>query len=459
MRPPHAVLVGSAVLLLLVGLVPAGSAAPPPEGVCGICGAEFERAAAADGVNATVGGSSLTVRVAADGTSRWRATATLNRAAANRFAENRTLLRRVVDRSYASSRTVVDEPENRSVALADRTVTVTFAVSDAAERYPGDVLLFTEFTRQPPHGAAYVNADRLTVAGPANTTVTHAPPGSTIDGNRVVRTVDGDRGSDGPRLGREATVAFAPADGPLAQAATAAAVRLNAFGMIESELRQYALGPAVLLGLVATGLLLGRGRLPPALARGRTVTRWLAAGVGLYAALVAIAALVAGDDLWLVLGLVGVGLAPQTFVTATAAILLAPVPVDVDPDGNVTGLAAVSVLAWTLVLVLGAPASALLVLGVGPLVFLPFGVLAGAGRRSRVLFPAVAALGPIVAALPFVPQVGVVFVSPTMLALLSGGTALLGVPLFAIGHRLGNAIGGGGATSERSSRSDGSASG
>src|SRR6056297_2879534 len=172
MDPLRAVLVVTAFLLVVATLVPASAAAPPPEGVCGICGSQFEWAAQENGVNATVGESSLAVRVTTNGTSHWTASVTLNRAAADRFAENRTLLEHTVSQTYTSSRTVVDEPSNLAVTLDDRTVTATFTVPDATRQYPGGVLLFEEFVSHPPNGYAYVDADTLTVAGPSNTTIT-----------------------------------------------------------------------------------------------------------------------------------------------------------------------------------------------------------------------------------------------------------------------------------------------
>lgn len=435
MRPPHAALAITFVVLIVVTLVPVGSAAPPPEGVCGVCGSEFERTAEGNGVNATVSESNLTVEVTVDGDSHWTATATLNRGAANQFAENRTLLHRTVNQTYASYRTVVDEPENLSVALNDRTVTVTFTVINASHQYPGGVLLFDEFVRYPPNGEAYIDTDTLTVKGPSSTTVTHTPSGSTVRENQAVWSPSNDQQTYSPQLGQEATIAFAPDGGLVTQVATTAAVRTHALGMVESELRDYALIPSVLLGFLATALLLVVDRLPPALTRGRTVTRWLAVGAGLYVALTALAVLVAGDSLWFVLGMIGIGLAPQTFLTAAAIILTDSV--DVNTDRNVPRIAAVTVLVWTLALLLGAPLSALLILVSGPLIFFPFGVLAGTGHYARFLFPLVAAFGPVVATLPFVPRTGVVFVSPTMLTVLLIGTALLGIPLFAIGQRLG----------------------
>lgn len=206
-------------------------------------------------------------------------------------------------------------------------------------------------------------------------------------------------------------------------------------GLIESELRDYASVPAALLALVATGLLLAGDRLPTTLAQGRTVVRWLAVGVGLYAALTAIVAL-ASDNIWPVLGIVGIGLTPQTLSTAAAAVLTDLV--DVNTDGDIPKIAAATIAVWTFVLLVGARWSAPLVLVLGPPIFFPFGVLVGARHRARFFFPFVAALGAVVTALPFVPRVGVVFVTPTVLLVLSGGTALLGIPLFAIGQRFGS---------------------
>lgn len=435
MRTRHVILAIAAALLVVATLAPAGSAAPPLEGVCAICGPEFERTAEDNDVNATVSESSLTVEITADGDSHWTATATLNRGAAERFAENGTLLYRTVNQSYNSYRTVVDDPANLSVALADRTVTATFTVSHATHRYPGGVLLFDGFARYPPHGAPYINTDTLTVEGPSGMTVTHTPPESMVSGNRAVwKSVDDRQRFDSP-LGREATVAFAPDDGLFAQAATVGAVRLHALGVVESELREYATVPAALLALVATGLLVAGDRLPAKLTQGRTVVRWLAVAVGLYVALTATMAL-ASDTAWpAVLGIVGIGLAPSTFLTAAAAVLADDI--DANTDWDILRIAAATIAVWTLALIVGARWSAPLVLVLGPLLFLPFGVLAGAGHRARFLFPFVAALGAVAAALPFVPQSGVVFVTPAMLLLLLGGTALLGVPLFAIGQRFG----------------------
>ena len=433
MRFPHLVLVICSVLLVLGTIAPAGSAAPPPEGVCGICGSEFESAAQENGIDATVDESSLSVNVTADGVSHWTATATLDRNATKEFGEKRTLLFRTVNQSYSSYRTVVDDPENLTVTLNDRTLSVTFTVADATHLYPGDVLIFDKFVRHPPHGKAYVNTDRLRVNGPSSTIVTYTPEGSTVEGNQAVWTSSPERGTYSPRLGRDATIAFALDGGIVAQAATVIAVRAHALGMIKSELLDFALIQAVLVGLLGVGLLFARDRLPQSLTNSRRVVRWLAVGTGMYAGLTSFAFLVGGDNLWLPLVIVGIGLAPQAFLTASVVLLAGFL--DVDTGRNLSRIATVTVLVWTLVLLLGAPSSALLVTVAGPLIFLPFGFLAGARNPARFLLPPVAALGPVVAALPFVPRVGVVFISPMMLAMVCLGTALLGIPLFTIGYR------------------------
>ena len=131
---------------------------------------------------------------------------------------------------------MIDDPENLIVSLTDHTLSVSYTVGDPTHRYPGGVLVFDTFVRHPPHGEAYVNTDTLRVTGPSSTAVTHAPEGSIVEGNQTVVSTIPDRGTYSPRLGRDATIAFAPNGGIVAQAATVIAVRAHALGMIESEL-------------------------------------------------------------------------------------------------------------------------------------------------------------------------------------------------------------------------------
>jgi hypothetical protein len=311
---------------------------------------------------------------------------------------------------------------------------VTFTVTDAAQRRPAGVLLFDGFASPPPNGDAYVDADRLVVTGPAGTVVTRAPSTGAVDGNRIVWTRTEDDWTYSPQFGRTAVIAFAPDAGAVSQVATAVAVRRHSLSGLGPELRAYALGPAALLGLVAAGLVVAGRRLAAAVPSGRTVLRWLGVAAGGYVAVTALGALVGGSDVAYVLGFVGGSLAVPTFLTVAVALLTDRL--DVGDGQRLTTVAAVAVAAWTLLLVLAAPASAALVLTAGPLVFLPFGVLAARGHPLRGLCPVVAALGPLVAALPLVPRVGVVFVSPAMFAAVFVGSTLLGVVQFAVGWRL-----------------------
>lgn len=106
MRPLHAIFVIMTVLILVATFVPATTAAPPPKDVYGICESEFERAAEKR-CNVTVGESSLFVHVTDDRDSHWTATATLNRGAANQFAENRTLPHHTINQTDTSYRTIL----------------------------------------------------------------------------------------------------------------------------------------------------------------------------------------------------------------------------------------------------------------------------------------------------------------------------------------------------------------
>jgi len=254
MRVPRPALAVVA-LLVLPALASVPSAAPPPEGVCGVCGSSFEHSAASAGVDATVLDSDLAIDIDDDGNSRWTAHVTLDEASAERFAANRTLLERVVDRTYESTRTVVDDPQDRSVAMEGRTLTVTFTRPDAAHRQVGGVWLFDAFVQSPGDGAPFVDADRITVTGPPDTAVTRAPDGGTVDGNRIVWTGD-EKERYGPRIGRPHLVAFAPDDGAVGQATTAVVVRTFTLQRIAPALTAYALVPAALLGVLALGILL-----------------------------------------------------------------------------------------------------------------------------------------------------------------------------------------------------------
>ncbi|WP_439025901.1 hypothetical protein [Haloarchaeobius sp. DT45] len=438
MRPSHAVIALLVVVLFVPAFAPAPAAAPPPEAVCGLCGSAFEDAADEAGVETEIRESKLVVRLDEDGHSHWTAFVSVNPGAADQFAANRSLLDRAVRQTLDSHRTVVDDPRDLQVAVDGQRVTVTFEVADAAHRRPGGVLLFDTFTQEQSEGEAYVDADRLVVRGPDGWTVTHTPPGGEIEGDRVVWTGRSTDSRYVSNLGRHAAIAFTPGSTGLpAKVVTALAIRMHTLEQVGPELRAFAQAPAVLFALVALGLLLAGERIEFAGSGGRRPVTWLVAAAGVLAAVVLGAALVGADDLAFVLGGVAIGLAPSAVLTSALLVLAGHLDRRPVAGERTTTVALLAAITWPVVLVLGAPGSAVLVLLLGPLAFLPFGVLAGVGHPGRLLFPAVAALGPVVAALPFVPRIGVVFVTTAMFTALLAGTAVFGVTLFALGRQLG----------------------
>lgn len=422
--------------LLVVCFVFASTAfaAPPPEGVCGVCGSAFVESGEQVGIDITIIESNLTVRLTPSGDSYWTAHTTVSEATADRFDASRTLLRDIVTRTYASSRTVVDNPNNVSIARNDQTVTVTFRVPDTVHRYPGNVLLFDSFVRYPPHGEAYLDADQLAVRGPSGTVVTHAPPGGDRNDNRVVWTPETKDRTYSAQLGRDAAIVFAPNHGIMTQIATDVAVRGYTLQMLRSELRAYAFVPALVLGFVAGSLLFAGRWLQKRINPNTNLIRYLAVATGVYLGGTIVATLIVGDDLGFVLTVIGFGLAPQVLLTGLVALFVDYF--DLPVNRALPHIAMASILAWTILLIVAAPMSALIVLMAGPLVFLPFGVLTAVGHWIRLVFPIVVALGPVVAALAFVPRTGAVVVSPMMLTAVILGSAVLGSILFVIGWQL-----------------------
>lgn len=418
------------VTLLVAGaLVTTVGGAPPPQGICGVCGAEFERTAEESGVDATVVESQARVAVAANGTAVWTATVTVDRESAREFAANATLRRSVVERTYDSGRTVVDRPRALTVTQEDRTITVRFRQPNATTRTAG-VVLFTGFSTAPFDGAPALDADRIVVEGPPGTSATHAPPGVETSEGRAVLTRSED--GSGPRIDNDVTVAFGATGDALAEPTTSVAVWYHG---LTRELGTLPLGQvslaAVVVGALAALLVAGRPR-RPAFTTGRGVLRWTGGVTVGIVALAAGAALVRGRvDAAVVHALtVGLGLAPAAVVTAATGGLLG--------RGRSKWLtargAAVGLGLWTVGLLSFVPASSIVVATLGSLPFLAGGALAGRGHWSRFCLPAVAALGVVVVALGAFPQVGVVLVSPAVVLLQQVGVALFGVALFGAGH-------------------------
>jgi hypothetical protein len=433
MRPPRPIL----LLLLLVGILalalPVGVAAPPPADACSVCHTLETRE------TTTVVESDLTVRVKATSASTWTSRVTVDDATATRLAENRTRLAALVTDSFRDSpRTVVDDPQNVSYTLDGQTLRVRYTVPETVQSGRAGVVLFTGFRAGPGESRVAVNADRLVVRGRSGQAVTHAPGGGTVDGEQVRW-----QRQDGGTL--DGVVAFADADGPLGQATTAVSLREHRLAELGPGVVAFGALPALVLGLGSLGLLVVESRFRfgdrvQTAGFARAVLGGLVAGSIGYVGLLGLLSWLGSSLLWLPLVL-GVLLLGPVVLTGTVLVVLANLPaffeqtaVTLDERrGKISTLAAATVAVWTLVLVIGGPLSAPLVLLCSPLAFLPFGILAGANHWARWLLPPVTALGALVAAVPFAQQSGLRFVSPGVLTLALTVSGLLGAFLFVLG--------------------------
>lgn len=433
MRPPRPIL----LLVLLVGILAlalsGGAAAPPPADACSVCHTLETRE------TTTVVGSDLTVRVEATSASTWTSRVTVDDATATRLAENRTRLAALVTDSFRDSRaTAVDDPQNVSYALDGQTLRVRYTVADTVQSGRAGVVLFTGFRAGPGASRVTVNTDRLVVRGRSGQAVTDAPDGGTVDGEQVRWQGEDDGAIDG-------VVAFADAGGPLGQAETALSLREYRLAELAPGVVDFGALPALVLGLGSLGLLVVQSRFRfgdsvQADGFATTVLTGLVVGSIGYVGLVGLLSWLDSSLLWLAL-VFGLFLLGPVVLTGTVLVVLAKLPaffeqttVTLDERrGQISTLAAATVAVWTLLLVVGGPLSAPLVLLCSPLTFLPFGILAGANHRARWLLPPVAALGALVAAVPFAQQSGLRFVSPGVLALALVASGLLGASLFVLG--------------------------
>jgi hypothetical protein len=433
MRPPSAVLLLVFLTSVLVLTLPGGAAAPPPADACSVCHSLETRE------TTTVVESSLTVRVDAPSASTWTSRVTVDDATATRLAENRTRLSALVTDSFRDTRaTVVDDPQNVSYTLDGQTLRVRYTVPETVQSGRAGVVLFTGFRAGPGESRVAVNADRLVVRGRSGQAVTHALGRGAVDGEQVRWRRQESRTLDG-------VVAFAAAGGPLGQATTAFSIRSYRLGELAPGIVAFGALPALVLGLGSLGLLLGASRFQTGdsvrVARhATTVLRGLLVGSLAYIVLVGLLSVLWRSLLWLPLVL-GALLAGPVVLTGTTLLVLSKLPAVVeqtpvnpgDHRRSVSTLAAAAVAVWTLVLVIGGPLSAPLVLLCSPLAFLPFGVLAGTNHLARWLLPPVTALGALVASVPFAQQSGLLFVSPGVLALALVVSGLLGASLFVLG--------------------------
>lgn len=276
---------------------------PPDHYACLSCETGIE-AAAGPQQNVSVEASELLIQVRDDGAARWRVRADLTGDDVDRLRSDPNRVDRIATEAVTDS-VFVDavthksahegRVENVSGRLDGDVLYLTFVVAETGARTPGDVVLVDLFHTEQRHPRSWtLGADRVTIRGPPETTVTRAPPKAPLrdDGRTLVWT---------SRIDGDSYVAFAPTGRPLSGPATDLAVATDTTTW---AIPRVALGfvPGVILVTVASVLsvvVTGRRPLPnvdadaPLRDRLRAEPPVLAAGVLL--GLVAVAAVIVYD--------------------------------------------------------------------------------------------------------------------------------------------------------------------
>lgn len=246
------VVVGTLVLPVLGG---AAAARPPPHAVCGVCSDALVDAAETEGLDVGIEESTLDVRLDSSGTGHWTARVHLTGAGVDRLTENATLRDRVVRRVYERSYVAVDDPHSLTTAMDGQALVVTHTVPEMAHESAGDVLVVDFFYWQDGDARWFtLDADRMTMRGPAGHVVTHTPAETNVADDAV--TWEGPT-QEFESLGARTHVAFAPDGGVASQGVTAVAIGLD---VADVKLQDVAVVgvPTVVLGAVVA-LLRARG--------------------------------------------------------------------------------------------------------------------------------------------------------------------------------------------------------
>lgn len=214
----HARTVLLLALLGSVALAGVATSAPPPERFCGLCTEDFDGIAAENGLDVTAEASTMTVHVFSNGSTRWREHVVLRSADGGGVEASQERLEGLGRAARESRYVLVDDPESIEVAFDGRTLTATYWVEGATSRQAGGVVLFEGFHTE--GRSTTMQADRITVRGPAGTRVANRVPGATLDGRTATWTA-GERYS---APGAGTYVAFSPGDGLLGKLAGALAV-------------------------------------------------------------------------------------------------------------------------------------------------------------------------------------------------------------------------------------------
>ena len=435
-------LVAVVAVLAVVVVAPAPAAgAHPPVPLCGGCTGGFEDAAADHGANATVQRSEVSLRFHGNGTATGEATLRVDDRAAARFRENATLLDAVArdafvtpersERSRWAGSAVVRDVENVRASIDARTVTVRFALPDAARDGYGGVVYTDVFVRNGTVGGIDLQVDEATVRGPDDHVVVRAPDGWGGDAIRFVAT-------DGSTfLGYGGYVAWGPDAGVVGDVSAAASIWTDEATTEVPNVLPTSWVAGVIAGALAGLFALVANRFDDA--------EWSSPGrlaVGYGAAAVAGLAMTYVALAWFGLGGIGMTLLAVVPGMVVAALVAGGLAVAEGPDQRALARAPTALLyclpvlaVGSVVLAVAAPGTAALWAASTSVVLLgALGVATTRGARPTAAVAIAFAIAPVALAFPtlspsnFAPPLGLAWVLVV---------ALVGTPLFALGRRRG----------------------
>lgn len=249
-------LVAVLVSILAIAFVGVTTARPPPQAICGACGATVVEDATVDGRTPTVTRSELAIQIDRNGTGHWTARTVVQDGRS--VAWNRSRLRSNAVTAIESDSTGPENVRDVHVTVDGDTVSVEFLVPDMAHRSAGDVIIVDYFYWDGDSSRWFaLDADRVAIHGPSGTAVTSVPDDAIKREGSVVWTRDGDESFDSYPVSQGTVLAFAE-DGFGAPFATHVGVGMTVADAKFRDLPGTALLPIVLLGTYAL-LLVRRG--------------------------------------------------------------------------------------------------------------------------------------------------------------------------------------------------------
>lgn len=202
---------------------------PPDYNVCLSCEQGIE-AGAGDELDVTVERSDLEIRVAEDGSARWRVRADLSGGNVSELADDPDRVDRIADRAV-TDRVRIDlitqyaahggDVRNVSAHLEDRRLVITFSVPSFGYRSAHGVTVVDTFHAKGERPPSYrLGTDRIVVRGPPGTVVTSDPSGAAITGDGDAVTWEG----AGTRVSGETYLVLGDDRGLATRSATSLAV-------------------------------------------------------------------------------------------------------------------------------------------------------------------------------------------------------------------------------------------